>query len=131
MSHLGKRLRSGEKDIIMNVRAFFETEKRKGRSILQNRVLDRTAKATKIGKTTIKAITKEYRGQGKLKAQQRGLKKVESKLIQMNLTEQQLDARYTTFIPPKNTLLLINCLKSYMTKTFSMVVAVHSQRYLK
>lgn len=62
MSRQGKRLRSGEKDIIMNVRAFFETEKRKGKSILRNSVIDRTAKATKIGKTTIKAISREYRG---------------------------------------------------------------------
>ena len=75
MSHQGKRLRGGEKDIIMNVRAFFETEKRKGRSILQNRVLDRTAKATKIGKTTIKALTKEYRGQGKFESPAKRFKK--------------------------------------------------------
>ena len=61
MSHQCKRLRSGEKDIIMNVRAL---EKSKGRSILWNRVLKRTAKGTKIGRTSIKAITKDYRGQG-------------------------------------------------------------------
>ena len=33
----------------MNIRAFFEIEKVKGKSILQKRVLERTAKATKIG----------------------------------------------------------------------------------
>ena len=76
-SKMSRQLRSGEKD---NVSA--ETEKRKGRSILLNRVLDRTAKATKIGKTTInKALTK---AKVNLKAQQRGLKKVESESIQMN-----------------------------------------------
>ena len=88
-------------------------------------MLDRTAKATKIGKTTIKAIAEEYRGQGKFESPAKRFK------VKMNLPELQLDARYTTFIPPKNTLFLINCLKSYMTKTFSMVVAVHSQRYFK
>ena len=46
----------------MNVRAFFETEKRRGKGILRNSVIDRTAKATKIGKTTIKAISRENRG---------------------------------------------------------------------
>ena len=68
MSRQGKRLRSGEKDIIMNVQAFFEFKKSKGKSILRNKVLERTAKATKIGKTSIKAIIKDYRGQGKFES---------------------------------------------------------------
>ena len=81
----------------MNVRAFFEIEKRKGRSILQNRVLDRTAKATKLGKQPLRQSLRNTEAKVHLKAQQRGLKKVESELIQVNLTELQLDARYTTY----------------------------------
>ena len=52
MSHKGKRLRSREKSIVMCVRGFFEKEKAQGKSILRDRVIDRTAAATGIGKTT-------------------------------------------------------------------------------
>ena len=42
--------------VIESVRVFFEEEKRCGRSILQERVIDRTAQATNISKSTIKNI---------------------------------------------------------------------------
>ena len=65
MSHKGKCLRSGEKSIVMCVRGFFEKEKAKGKSILHDRVIDRTAAATGIGKATIKKISKESREKDK------------------------------------------------------------------
>ena len=34
--HQGKRFRSGEKEIVMNVRAFFEKEKSLGKSIMRD-----------------------------------------------------------------------------------------------
>ena len=49
--------------MLLSVRAFFEEEKRHGRSILRERVIDRTAQATNISKSTIKNIltpTKRY-----------------------------------------------------------------------
>ena len=43
----------------MCVRGFFEKEKAQGKSILHDRVIDRTAAATGIEKTSIKKISKE------------------------------------------------------------------------
>lgn len=60
MSRQGKWLHSVEKYIIMKVRESFET-KREGRSIMRNRVIHCTAKATKIGKTIIKTISKAHK----------------------------------------------------------------------
>ena len=59
MSHKGKRLRSGGMSIVMCVRGFFEKEKAQDKSSFRDRVIDRTAAATGIGKTTIKKISKE------------------------------------------------------------------------
>ena len=52
------RLTSQSKYIVMNVRKFFEEEKRTGKSKLRERVLDRTATATGISRTTIQRIRK-------------------------------------------------------------------------
>ena len=54
----GIRLTSQSKYIVMNVRKFFEEEKRTGKSKLRERVLDRTATATGISRTTIQRIRK-------------------------------------------------------------------------
>ena len=52
----GVRVNSQTKYVIEGVRAFFEEEKRRGRSFLRERVIDRTAQATNISKSTIKNI---------------------------------------------------------------------------
>ncbi len=54
MHKQGKRLRSGEKQIVLNVQDC------KGCSISRNRVIDQTSLATKVGKTTIKKLSKEF-----------------------------------------------------------------------
>ena len=46
MSHKGERLRTGDKSIVMRAREFFEKEKAQDKSILCDRVIDRTAAAT-------------------------------------------------------------------------------------
>ena len=60
MSRQGKRVRSGEKQILMNVRQFFEKEKHQGKSILRDRVIERTALATGLSQATVKRVSKEY-----------------------------------------------------------------------
>ena len=99
MSRQGKRLRSGEKDIIMNVRAFIETEKRKGKSILRNSVIDRTANAKpqKLGKRPSRLSQENIEVKVILKVQQRGMKIIEFELIPMNLTGQHSDVQYMTY----------------------------------
>ena len=43
------------------VRGFFEKEKAQGKSILRDRVIDRTATASGIGKITIKNLQRKSR----------------------------------------------------------------------
>ena len=52
----GVRLTSQSKYIVENVREFFETEKRTGKSILRDRVLERTAQATGVSRRTVASI---------------------------------------------------------------------------
>ena len=73
--HQGKRFRSGEKEIVMNVRAFFEKEKSLGKSIMRDRVIDRTAAATGVGKTSIKKFSKELQAEGKIETPEKRYKR--------------------------------------------------------
>ena len=75
MSHQGKRLRSGEKSIVMNVRVFIEKEKAQGKSIMRECVIDRTASTTGIGKTTIKRISKEFQSEGEFETPKKRYKR--------------------------------------------------------
>ena len=52
----GTHLTSQSKYIVMNVRKFFEEEKRTGKSKFRERVLDKTATATEISRSTIQRI---------------------------------------------------------------------------
>ena len=83
----------------MNIRAFFELEKVKGKSILQKRVLELQQRLQKLA---IKAITKEYRGQGKLESP---VKRFQRSRVKMILIGLQSDAQYMSFTHPKNTLI--------------------------
>ena len=59
-------------------------EQRKGKNILRNSGIDRTAKATKIGKTTIKAISREYRGKSDFESP---AKRYENNTVRINPDE--------------------------------------------
>ena len=59
MSRQSKRVRSGEKQILMNVWQFFEKEKHQGKSILRDRVIERTAQATGLSQATVKRVSKD------------------------------------------------------------------------
>ena len=51
-------MRSGEKQILM--KQFFEKEKHHGKSILRDRVIERTVQATGLSQATVKRVSKEY-----------------------------------------------------------------------
>ncbi len=84
MHKQGKLLRSGEKQIVLNVRDFFEKEKGKGCSISRNRMIDRTSLATKVGKTTIKKLSKEFREKATVETP---MKRYKASRIRINLDE--------------------------------------------
>ena len=99
MSHQGKCLRSGEKSIVMNVRAFFEKEKAQGKSIMRERVIDRTASATGIGKTTIKRISKEFRSEGEFETPTKRYKRSRVRInlddFSTDIIRREIHAAYT------------------------------------
>ena len=56
----GYRLPSQAKYIVESVRKFFEHERLHSKAVMRNRVVDRTAKACGICKTTVKKIHQEF-----------------------------------------------------------------------
>ena len=96
MSHQGKRLRSGEKSIVMNVRVFFEKDKAQGKSIMRERVIDRTASAIGIGKTTIKRISKDFSQRVNLKhLKRRSRVRINLDDFSTDITRREIHAAYT------------------------------------
>ena len=95
----GKRLRSGEKSIVINVQAFFEKEKAQGKSIMRERVIDRIASATGIGKTAIKRISKEFQSKGEFETPKKRYKRSRVRInlddFSTDIIRREIHAAYT------------------------------------